>query len=391
MSSDAARSSPRRHKCRRLRRFLVRGVLVLLALVLIKALWFARHRATTGQGAHADLLMRRAYLVHRITAPDFGPRAFPSSIGSQFQGEWALVSLSMTALALGGLGQRVPDSAGSLSQELDRIAEHALRPELGAFDIERWGAPALSSLDSDAGHIGYLGHLALVLAVRELWDSGGPHRALLAQLSVALDRKIRRGSCGLAETYPGETYFPDNAVALAALSVAARAGIVLPERPSALLAALHGRYADSHGLMPFRLSPDCTPIDPERSSGAAWNLMFLGLVDEDYVRRIYPALRDRFLARPIPGVWGLREWPRGVERSGDIDSGPLPLGLSPAGTGFALASAVRIGDAETAQRLLDTAELAGSSIDLAGRRRYLLAPLVGDAILLAARAPLVLH
>jgi hypothetical protein len=40
------------------------------------------------------------------------------------------------------------------------------------------------------------------------------------------------------------------------------------------------------------------------------------------------------------------------------------------------------------QRLLDTAELAGFSLELAGRRRYLLAPLVGDAILLAARAPL---
>lgn len=33
-------------------------------------------------------------------------------------------------------------------------------------------------------------------------------------------------------------------------------------------------------------------------------------------------------------------------------------------------------------------EQAGFSLELAGRRRYLLAPLVGDAILRAARAPL---
>jgi hypothetical protein len=102
-------------------------------------------------------------------------------------------------------------------------------------------------------------------------------------------------------------------------------------------------------------------------------------------------LRERFLDRPLPGLWGVREWPRGVSRAGDIDSGPLPLGLSPAATGFAIASARRLNDAWTLQRLLDTAELAGFSLELGGRRRYLLAPLVGDAILLAARAPLQLR
>lgn len=386
MQSGSAEAPPRRP--RRLRRWLLRGLLSLLALGLIKALWFARYRASAARDERTDLLARRAYLVHRVTAPQFGPRDVPAALGPQFQGEWALVSLSMTALALGGLSQRFPESAGSLPQELDQIAARALSPELHAFDTNRWGAPALSTLGTDAGHVGYLGHLALLLAVRELCVAGGPHRALLGQLSAALARKVRGGSCGLAETYPGETYFPDNAVALAALSLAAHAGVAAAGTASELLHTLHARYADANGLMPFRLGPGCTPVAPERSSGAAWNLMFLGLVEEAYVRRAYPTLRDRFLHRPLPGLSGLREWPHGDERGGDIDSGPLVLGLSPAGTGFALASAVRHHDVQTMQRLLDTAELAGSSIELAGRRRYLLAPLVGDAILLAARAPL---
>ena len=388
MERGTAPTSSRRPT--RLRRWLLRGFLTLLVLGLLKGLWFARHRASA-QDERTDLTARRAYLVHRVTAQDFGPREFPSSIGAQFQGEWALVSLSMTALALGGMSQRFPASANSLQQELDQIAARALSPELSAFDTTLWGAPALSALNTDAGHVGYLGHLALLLSVREFLIPGGPHRPLLTHLCEALARKIRRGACGLAETYPGETYFPDNAVALAALSVAARAGIGAKETATGLLYSLHTRYADAHGLMPFRLGPGCTPLNPERSSGAAWNLLFLGLVDEDYAHRAYATLRARFLDRPLPGIWGLREWPHGDGRSGDIDSGPLPLGLSPAGTGFALASAVRQKDAQTVQRLLDTAELAGSSLELAGRRRYLLAPLVGDAILLAARAPLTLR
>lgn len=389
MAREPAKTPPRT----RLRRFLLRGLWLSSALVLLKVLSFFWFRADTDADAdaRADLLARRAYLVHRVTAPDFGPQDFSSALGPQFQGEHALVSLSMTALALGGLAQRFPESGGDLAQELDRIAARALRPEIGAFDATLWGKPALGTLDTDAGHVGYLGHLALLLAVREVCVPGGPHRALLARLTHALERKIRRGPCALAETYPGETYVPDNAVALAALALATRAGVAR-HAPAGLLQAIHARYAaPGSGFLPFRLGPRCTPIDPERASGAAWNLLFLGLVDEDYVRRMYPTLRGRFLDRPLPGIWGLREWPRGVDRGGDVDSGPLVLGLSPAGTGFAVAAAQRIGDRETLQRLLDTAEVAGSSVQLGGRRRYLLAPLVGDAILLAARAPLVLR
>lgn len=49
------------------------------------------------------------------------------------------------------------------------------------------------------------------------------------------------------------------------------------------------------------------------------------------------------------------EGQRGVE--GDAE--PFPLGVSPAGPGFGIASTRRLGDALTLQRLLGTAELAG--------------------------------
>ena len=364
----------------------------MLLLLGLKAAWFFHCRADGAQALQgqdrADLLARRDYLLSRVTAPHFGPHEFPSFLGSQFQGEWAIVTLSMTALALGGLAQQFPDTADAAQTALDQLIDRALSSDLSEFDTQRWQEPALSTLGTNHGHIGYLGHLTLILAVRELRFPGGPHRRFLGQLTAALARKLAHGPCGLAQTYPGELYIPDNAVVLAALALAARAGCgpaVAPE----LLRKLHARYADpSSGLLPFRLNASCQAVDPDRASGAAWNLLYLGLVDEEYLRRAYTSLRERFLARPLPGLWGLREWPHGVERSGDIDSGPLPLGLSPAATGFAVAPARRLGDAQVLQRLLDTAELAGFSIALGGRRRYLLAPIVGDAILLAARAPL---
>src|SRR4051812_37639187 len=102
---------------RRLRRTLRRMLVGLLLLLGLKAAWFFHCRADARQAMQGqdrtELLARRAYLVRRVTAPHFGPQDFPAALGAQFQGEWALVSLSMTALALGGLAQQFPDAAGT--------------------------------------------------------------------------------------------------------------------------------------------------------------------------------------------------------------------------------------------------------------------------------------
>jgi hypothetical protein len=65
------------------------------------------------------------------------------------------------------------------------------------------------------------------------------------------------------------------------------------------------------------------------------------------------------------------------------------FGMSPAATGFALAAARHDGDDAWATGLLRTAEIAGFSVPCRGGRCYLLAPLVGDAIVLAMRTALL--
>ena len=84
-------------------------------------------------------------------------------------------------------------------------------------------------------------------------------------------------------------------------------------------------------------------------------------------------------------MFALREYPRGVVGSGDVDSGPALFGLSPAGTGFGLAGARHAGDVDAVLGMLRIAEVAGFTVPWRGGRAYLLAPLVGDAAVLAAR------
>lgn len=373
----------------RLVRLLLRTVLVLAALVLVKFLWFQAFRldgaAALENGDRADLLDRRAYLVERVTDPSFGPRSFPEALGEQFQGEWAMVTLSMTGLALSSMAHQYPRDRGNTGRDLDKLIDRATTTDLEAFDTDRWGAPARETLAGNDGHIGYLGHLALLLAADEMTFQGGANRAQITALSAAIVRKITSAPCGLAETYPGEVYLPDNAVAIAALALAERSGLGGPVPALTLLQTIHARYGRDD-LLPFRVGPDCR-ADAVRGSGAAWSLLYLGLVDEAYARRGHEAMKRTFFDRPAPGIAGFREWPRGDDRGGDVDSGPLPLGLSPSATGFGIATARRAGDIVTLQALLDTAELAGTTLGLGGRR-YLFAPIVGDAAVLAARVPL---
>ena len=70
---------------------------------------------------------------------------------------------------------------------------------------------------------------------------------------------------------------------------------------------------------------------------------------------------------------------------GDVDSGPAILGLSPSGTGFMIGGAVHEKDTDLLSELLFTSEVVGSSLEWDNKRSYLLAPLVGDAIMLAMK------
>ncbi|RYE86185.1 MAG: hypothetical protein EOO75_16040, partial [Myxococcales bacterium] len=314
----------------RLVRLLLRTVLVLAALVLVKALWFQIYRLDGARalesGDRSDLLDRRAYLVERVTDPAFGPRSFPEALGEQFRGEWAMVTMSMTGLALASMAHQFPRDRGTTGRDLDKLIDRATTTDLEAFDTDRWGAPARETLAGNDGHIGYLGHLALLLAADEMTFQGGANRVQIAALSAAIVRKITAAPCGLAETYPGEVYLPDNAVAIAALALAERSNLGGPVPALTLLQSMHARYGRDD-LLPFRVGPDCQG-DHVRGSGAAWSLLYLGLVDEAYARRGYESLKRTFFDTPAPGIAGFREWPRGDDRGGDVDSGPLPLGLS---------------------------------------------------------------
>lgn len=270
-----------------------------------------------------------------------------------------------------------------------------------ALTEARW---ALAALDSPAGRAPFSAELTPAYGVFYVgWTSwlrggvirlaGGPAAAPVEAarfaedtdaLAAAFAQRLEDTGSPFLPAYPGQAWPVDNTVALAALRLADH----LTGRPdhAALierwLRAADERRDPATGLLPHRVDPlTGQPLEGARGSSQALTLRFLREVDPDTARQDWLTFRDGF-ASTVPGAPGVREHPQGTDLPGDVDSGPLILGMSASASVVALGCAVLFGDRATAAALTGLAEVTGFALEWRGTRRYLGGALpVGDAFL----------
>ena len=391
MSAGATATTPPRPRRRHGRRLLLLVGAAMVALLALKAVWVLALRPDPARllagGEGADLAARRAYLVSRLTVDPRVAETMAAPDEGLFRGEWLIGTLSMTSAASTNMAFEDPVLLPRAREDVARLFDRALSPSTRAFDAQRWREDPLESLDGPHGHAGYLGHLALMLAANRLL--GGDHRfdALHDRVAAALARRVHAAPSAHLETYPGETYAMDNTVVQAALALHQRAAGGDHRAATARWLDFTRRHLldPRTGLVSFALDAEGRPTQGPRGSGAGWNSFFLPFVDEAFAAEQFAAL-EAHLVRDLPfGGAGVREFPAGVAGVGDVDSGPVLFGVSTSGTGFAVAGARHARDARLLGRLLTTAEIVGCTVQWRGQRRYLLVPLVGDAIMLAMK------
>jgi hypothetical protein len=109
---------------------------------------------------------------------------------------------------------------------------------------------------------------------------------------------------------------------------------------------------------------------------------FLVEIDPDVAGEQYRRFRDRYVVSPLGLGPAVREYPSGVDGPADVDSGPLPLGVSLSATVVTLGAARVNGDARLAAALDGYGELAGLPVDTPWTKRYAWGLLpIGDAFL----------
>jgi hypothetical protein len=354
-----------------------------LVVRLITPWWCGRDAARWYDGDEA-LAMQLADEVIAFEASDDAART--GAAADRFAGEWALVTHQMSALGLAQLCLANPDRRERLAPEITRAALKSFRPEMRTFGTRAWGGEdAMANLGSAHGHA-YLAYPALAVGMARVLDPAFPasvarqHDALIA----AYERRLLASSTGLIETYPGEAYPTDTAAVAGAIAVHGRATGADHSRVLARWAALVQKVQidPASGLLVQRMGAfDGQPHDAPRGSGTALGAYFAGFADRAVASRLAQGLFRNEAS--CFGFGAIREYAPGHSGPGDVDSGPVVLGVSVSATGFALAVARATGRSTSFERLYRTTELFGAPTLSDRRLRFLTGGPIGNALLLA--------
>ncbi|HEU4883022.1 MAG TPA: hypothetical protein VFT45_12265 [Longimicrobium sp.] len=192
-----------------------------------------------------------------------------------------------------------------------------------------------------------------------------------------LDAAFRSGGPFL-DTYPGQAWPADNAVGAAALR---SCGTLLDPRYTRtaeawLRAAL--RHADpATGLLPHDAA-----LPQPRGESVVLMIRFIHEIDPAVAAAQYAGMERTFATRFAGLLPAVREYPRGVSGQGDVDSGPVILGVSAPASVVGIAAARMTGHHRAAADLRASPEVLGVPLQWRGRRSYAFGKLpVGDAFL----------
>ena len=141
------------------------------------------------------------------------------------------------------------------------------------------------------------------------------------------------------------------------------------------------RY-DDHGMIPHMVVPGTgQPDGSARGSCQSLMLILLREIDNGIGEQQFQSFKSNFLAARF-GLTGVREFPVGHWKYGDVDSGPVVLGFGAASTIVGATALSVYGDYENASRISQFIEAAGVPIETTENRYYLFGTLpIADAFI----------
>ena len=381
-------------KRQRRRKTMLTCLIIIAGIVLSKVIWMTifNWNIKDFETEKNDILKRRNYLIEQVVVePQDLLNKMPAAVGPQFQGEWALYSASMLSASLTNIAHIYPETRHESLQNIDRLIQIVMSPELRQYDTDRWGEDALETLEGDESHISYISHLAWMISGYKQLGGDNKYDRLYKQLCETMNRRILQSPNLNLQTYPGESiYVPDMLVAIVALSNYSKQnnGEYWTTVHSWLQLMQKDWIDEKSGQIASFIPDGYIWIGklPAKGSYSALSCYYLTFVDEEFAKDQYEILKKNFYQKRL--IAGFREYYDTKCLLGfDIDAGPILFNLSPTGTAFGIGPATYFEDWEARKGILKTAELAGFTVSKKKQRHYMLAnvALVGEAITLAMR------
>jgi len=298
--------------------------------------------------------LRLAPLVLKESCPPYLMRIPASSFI-----EAPIACDAFLATALVSLAVEKPERTGEVVPVLDQLIEQALsaraKKAFAATGSTMVGGEVLPK------SVLYRGFLLLMLEGRERLRPEGPRAQLGDALALALAADFQASKLGYLPTFGIKQIWPcDQSPAASGLilhgqlrhnEVTLAAGEALRARLMADLRRPRGfptAYAPSGKLVM------ATP----RATTMAWTAAFLGVSSPEAGEAFAVDLFQRFCDRKA-AYTACREWPRGVNRPPDSDSGPYIFGYAVGSSALALAAAQLHPSGDWDEGLLGTARRYG--------------------------------
>lgn len=283
---------------------------------------------------------------------------------------------------------RVAAAAGSDSL----LFRHAVREARRAYreiDSEAGKRVFDPSLDLPYG-VFYNGWRNLLLAeIVALRRGASPaEEGLFTARCDEIARAFNRSGTPFLQSYAGQVWPADAVVAVASL---ARHDQIFSPRYTNVLERwrmlVRRRLDPATGLVPHSVDPvDGRPLEGGRGSSQSLMLCFLPLIDPVGGAEQYAIYRRLFFTDRL-GVPGVREYPRGAEGEGDIDSGPVLFGVGGAASVVAVGAMRANGDSCRALEQLRGIDALGFPWRSGAERRYFFGYFpIGDAFLAWGRS-----
>jgi hypothetical protein len=207
-------------------------------------------------------------------------------------------------------------------------------------------------------------------------------------VAASYEQALADGSSPFLASYRGQSWPVDNVVAIAAL-----------RRADQVTGADHGSLIDRWKDRALTLADPTTGLLPHRTDALTGNALggtratsqsiiqrFWPLIDPAGAPAAYARYRELFVTTTL-GLAGIREYPAGTDGPGDVDSGPLILGVSASASVVTAGAALGHGDEGLAAALLHEVDVFGLPVDVGVGRRYAFGVLpVADAFIAWARS-----
>ena len=189
-----------------------------------------------------------------------------------------------------------------------------------------------------------LATLNLTLAYYALICDDGRYSRLHERVTLLLRRALTELSGKPLASYPAYTWYFDTIMALLSLELYDRAHGLAQTGP---LIEQHFAWLRSHGTDTATGLPVAYKGGLPRGCDLSMQICLLQQLDPQTAQRVYADyVRHHWVNFGL--IAGFREWPKSKGRAsmGDIDSGPLILGIGPTATGVGIGAAKAVSDAK---------------------------------------------